>query len=242
MTLLEIKNLTVKRENKEILKNINLTLEKGKVHVLIGPNGSGKSTLAHVIMGDPKYTITSGKIFLNNEDITNAKPNERAKKGLFLLFQNPISISGLSIFNFLKQAYQVLNKKISVLDFKELLEKKAEMLNIDKAFLGRYLNEGFSGGEKKKIEALQMILLNPTIAILDETDSGLDVDSFKIVLENIKKFMTPEKSILLITHYNKMFEYIKPDQISLIIEGKIVKQGDISLIKEIEEKGYTNIK
>ena len=242
MSLLEIKNLTVERENKEILKNISLTLEKGKITVLIGPNGSGKSTLAHVIMGDPKYKITSGKIIFNNKNITNEKPHKRAKKWLFLLFQNPIEIPGLSILNFLRQAYNSLNKKISVADFKELVEKKAMQLNIDKSFLGRYLNEGFSGGEKKKLETLQLILLNPTLALIDETDSGLDVDSLKIVINNIKKFMTKDKSLFLITHYNKIFQQIKPDKVYLIIDGKIIKQGNLSLIKEIEKKGYKNIK
>lgn len=240
--MLEVKNLRVSVKGKEILKGVNLKLEKGKIYSLMGPNGSGKSTLAEVLMGNPKFKITKGKIFFDNEDITNLNPNEKAKKGLFLSFQNPVEISGVTISNFLRQTYNSLNKeKLSMLEFQNLLKEKAFQLNINKKFLQRYLNHGFSGGEKKRAEILQLLVLNPKIAILDETDSGLDIDALKIVAQGIKKFMDKEKTILIITHYQRILDYLNPDKVFVMLDGKISASGEKDLIKKIEEKGYNEI-
>ncbi|MFH1325379.1 MAG: Fe-S cluster assembly ATPase SufC [archaeon] len=236
--MLEIKNLSVEIEGKEILKDVSLKLEKGNVYALMGKNGSGKSTLSNVLMGNPRYKIKSGKILINTEDITNLKSNERAQKGLFLSFQYPPEIQGVTVSNFLRNAYNSINRKISFLEFQRKLEKYVEKLGIDKEFLTRYLNEGFSGGEKKKMEILQMLVLNPRIAVLDETDSGLDADSLRIIARGIRDFMSRDKTILVITHHMKIFDYIKPDRIFVMNKGKIVKNGGEELIKEIEEKGY----
>tara|TARA_Y100000310_G_scaffold328062_1_gene395485 strand:- start:27456 stop:28196 length:741 start_codon:yes stop_codon:yes gene_type:complete len=238
---LEIKNLHVEIEGKEILKGINLTLEKGKIHALMGPNGSGKSTLANVIMGHPKYEITKGEILFNGENINELPPDERAKKGIFLSFQYPTEVSGVTISNFLRTALNNLTpeeKHLSVMDFRELLKEKLETLNINEEFAERYLNEGFSGGEKKKSEILQMAVLNPKAAILDETDSGMDVDALKVVSEGINKMMNPDKIILIITHYKRILELIKPDKLSILINGKIALEGDNNLVDQLEEKGY----
>jgi len=237
--MLEIKNLHVNYEGKKILKGVNLNLEKGKIHALMGPNGSGKTTLAYVLMGHPKYKITSGEILLNGEDLVKMSPDERAKKGLFLSFQQPIEVSGVTISNFLRQAYNSLNKdKLSLLEFRHLLEKKCKELGIDPKFLNRYLNEGFSGGEKKKAEILQLLVLNPEIAVLDETDSGLDIDALKKVAEGVNKFMNKEKTILIITHYKRILDYVKPDKVFIMINGKIVVEGGSDLVDHLEEKGY----
>ena len=237
--MLEIKNLYVNHEGKEILKGINLKIKKGKIHALMGPNGSGKTTLAHVLMGNPKYKVVSGDILLDGKSIKKLSPDERAKKGLFMSFQNPVEISGVSISNFLRQAYTSLHeKKISLLEFRHLLEKKCKELGIDHNLLSRYLNEGFSGGEKKKVEILQMFVLNPEIVVLDETDSGLDIDSLKTVAKGINKFMDKEKTILIITHYKRILDYVKPDKVFIMINGKIVAEGGSDLVDHLEEKGY----
>ena len=239
--MLEIKNLHVSVDGKEILKGVNLKLEKGKVHALMGPNGSGKSTLANAIMGNPKYEITSGEILLNGEVINELKPHERAKKGLFLSFQYPSEIEGVTISNFLRTALNNLNnQKISVLDFYELLKEKLKLLNMPENFSKRYLNQGFSGGEKKKSEILQLILLNPKIAILDETDSGLDVDAIKAVAHGVNTLIENDKDkiIIIITHYKRILEQIKPDKLSIMINGKIVLEGSRELVDQLEEKGY----
>ena len=242
MPFLEIKNLNVKIEGKEILKNLNLNLEKGKVYALMGPNGSGKSTLSQVLVGNPKYE-TSGEISFEGENISNLKPHERAKKGLFLSFQYPVEVPGVTISNFLKTALNSLKgKKISPIEFWNILEKHSKKLNIDKSFLSRFLNEGFSGGEKKKAEILQMLILNPKLAILDETDSGLDIDSLKIVAQGINNFMDKDKTILIITHYQKILDYVKPDKILIMKNGAIVKEGGKELIEELEKNGYEGIK
>ena len=241
--MLEIKNLYVSREGKIILKGVNLRLERGKIHALMGPNGSGKTTLAYVLMGHPKYKITSGEILLNGEDLVKIRPDERAKKGLFLSFQQPIEVSGVTISNFLRQAYNSLNKdKLSLLEFRHLLEKKCKELGIDPKFLNRYLNEGFSGGEKKKAEILQLLVLNPEIAVLDETDSGLDIDALKKVAEGVNKFMNEGKIVLVITHYKRILNYLKPDKVFIMIDGKIVAEGGSDLADHLEEKGYKLIK
>lgn len=237
--MLEIKNLHVEVEGKEILKGVNLKLEPGKVHALMGPNGSGKTTLAYVLMGHPKYRVVSGKILFKGEDITNLKPDERARRGLFLSFQHPTEISGVTISKFLRESYKSLKeKKLSLLEFENLLEEKTELLGIDKKFLFRYLNEGFSGGEKKRTEILQLAVLDPQVAILDETDSGLDIDALRAVAEGINKFMNPNKIILIITHYKRILDYVKPDKISIMINGKIVLEGSGILADNLEKKGY----
>lgn len=237
--ILEIKNLHVEIENKEILKGISMKLELGKVNVLMGPNGSGKSTLANIIMGNPKYKITEGKILFNGEDITNLKPDERAKKGLFLSFQYPQEVSGVTMSNFLRTSLNTLNEqKISVMDFRDLLNEKLKLLNMPEEFAERYVNEGFSGGEKKKSEILQLLTLNPKLAILDETDSGLDIDALKTVSNGINTFMKEDKCILIITHYKRILEYITPDKLFIMLNGKIVKQGSKELVDTLEEQGY----
>ncbi|MBT4539124.1 Fe-S cluster assembly ATPase SufC [Candidatus Woesearchaeota archaeon] len=238
---LEIKDLHVEVEGKEILKGISLTIEQGKVHALMGPNGSGKSTLANVLLGHPKYTVTQGKIILNGEDITNLPPNERASKGLFLSFQYPKEISGVTLTNFLRAAYNATHKPLSIVDFYKLLQEKMAQLHVDKRFAQRYLNEGFSGGEKKKAEILQMLVLQPTFAILDETDSGLDVDALKIVAEGINTVTCKDRGILLITHYNRILEYITPDIVSILQDGKITKTGGKELAQQIEQKGFKEL-
>jgi len=243
MAFLEVKDLKVKIEDKEILKGINLTVDKGQVVALMGPNGSGKSTLAYALMGHPRYEITSGTIFLNGEDITNAKPDVRARKGLFLSFQYPQEISGVSVSNFLRTALNAKResqkeKPISVMDFHKLLQEKMKLLKIDKSFALRYLNEGFSGGEKKRMEILQMAVLQPKIGLLDETDSGLDIDALRTVAEGINDLKDSELGVLLITHYQRILNYITPDTVHIVIDGKIVKSGGKELALEVEDKGY----
>lgn len=246
--MFEIENLCVEVEGKKIIKNISLKLEQGKIYALMGANGSGKSTLAQTIMGSPKYEIKSGEIIFNKKQINELRPDERAKLGIFLSFQYPQEISGVTIYNFLKQALSSLKKekgenKISSAEFKELLEKKAEKLDIKKEFLQRYLNESFSGGEKKKTEILQMSVLNPKLAILDETDSGLDIDSIKIVADGVKNFLkSKNKTVLIITHYKRILEYLKPDKIFVMLNGEIVAQGGKELINKLEKKGYKGLK
>ena len=238
--MLEIKNLYVGFEGKVILKGVNLKVDDGSVHALMGPNGSGKTTLSYVLMGHPKYKIMAGQILLDGEDITKLSPDERAKHGLFLSFQMPVVVPGVTISNFLRQAYNSLKeKKLSLLEFRDLLEKKCKELDMDIKFLNRYLNEGFSGGEKKKAEILQMLVLDPKTAILDETDSGLDVDALKLVAKGIKKFMTPEKKVLVITHYKRILDYLQPNKVSVMIEGKIEFEGGSDLVNSLDEKGYS---
>ena len=239
MALLEIKNLHVKIEGKKILNGINLKLQSGKVHALMGPNGSGKTTLAHVLMGDPRYKIKKGKILLNGKNITKLSPDQRARKGLFLSFQQPVEIDGIRIINFLHNSYNSLkSEQVFLLDFRAIIREKAKLLKIDEDYLGRYLNKGFSGGEKKKMEILQLLALDPKIAILDETDSGLDIDALKIVAKGINKFMNKDKTVLIITHYKRILNYIKPDKVHVLIGGKIVQEGKADIVDRLEEKGY----
>jgi Fe-S cluster assembly ATP-binding protein len=238
-SLLKIESLKTEIEGKEILKGLNLEINKGEVHVIMGPNGAGKSTLANTIMGHPKYEIVNGDIEFEGEVINELKPNERAKKGLFLSFQYPEEIPGVTVENFLRTAkIAVTGKPLKILSFKKALKEKMELLEMKEEYANRYLNLGFSGGEKKKNEILQMAILEPKLAILDETDSGLDVDAIKIVSKGVKALKSEENSILIITHHNKILDYLQPDFVHIMVEGKIVKTGDFSLAKEIEANGY----
>ena len=237
--ILRIEDLHVSVDGKEILKGLNLTVNKGEVHALMGPNGSGKSTLAYVLMGHPKYQVTSGKIWYKGEDILALKPNERAKKGLFLAFQYPTAIPGVTVMNFLRAALKsVRGKEIPAKDFLKLLKEKMKFLEISDQFSNRYINDGFSGGEKKRHEILQMAILEPEMAILDETDSGLDIDALKTVAKGINKLIGPNLGILLITHYQRMLNYIKPDFVHVLVDGKIVQSGGDKLALKLEELGY----
>ena len=239
MKIFEIKDLHVEVEGKEILKGINLIIEKGKINVLMGPNGSGKSTLANAIMGNPSYKLTKGSIIFDGKDITNLSPDKRAKLGIFLSFQYPQEIEGVTISNFLRTSLNNLNeKKISVMDFKEIIKEKANLLKLNESFYERYLNQGFSGGEKKKSEILQLLTLDPKLAILDETDSGLDIDSLRAVADGVNKFMNKDKTVLIITHYKRILELIKPDKVFIMINGKIIKEGGENLVNKLEEEGY----
>ncbi|WP_026478624.1 Fe-S cluster assembly ATPase SufC [Alkaliphilus transvaalensis] len=241
--LLTITNLTTKVEDKEILKGLNLEVNKGEIHVIMGPNGAGKSTLAYTLMGHPRYEVVEGDILWEDEIINELSPDERAKKGIFLSFQHPEEIPGITVENFLRTAKAAITEKNqSILAFNKLLREKAQLLSIDEKYLSRYLNEGFSGGEKKKNEILQMAVLEPKLAILDETDSGLDVDAIKIVAEGVKKIKEEETAIIIITHHNKILDYLKPDVVHVLLEGKVVKTGDMTLAREIEASGYEELK
>ncbi|MCT8977788.1 Fe-S cluster assembly ATPase SufC [Clostridium sp. CX1] len=241
--MLKINNLRACVENKEILKGLNLEIGKGEIHVIMGPNGAGKSTLANILMGHPKYSITEGEIIFQGEVINELKVNERAKKGMFLSFQYPEEVPGITVENFLRTAKGAVSGKVqNVIQFRKVLKEKMRLLKIDENYAQRYLNLGFSGGEKKKNEILQMALLEPKLAILDETDSGLDVDAVRVVAEGVKELKNEENSILIITHLNRLLEYLKPDYVHILMDGRIVKTGDISLAREIEEKGYDSIR
>ncbi len=236
---LEIKGLHVAVDGKEIVKGVSLMLHTGKVYALMGPNGSGKSSLAHALMGHPRYTITQGKILVDGEDVTSLPANERAKRGLFLSFQYPVEVSGVALGNFLRLAYNSLTgKQVSVVDFHKLLKEKMVALGMDSSFSKRSLNEGFSGGEKKRAEILQMSVLQPRFALLDETDSGLDQDALKIVASGINTMKGPSRAIFLITHYYRFLEYITPDEVQVMHDGKIVKTGGKELALQIEKNGY----
>lgn len=237
--LLRVENVHAAIEDKQILKGIDLTINKGEIHVVMGTNGAGKSTLANVIMGNPAYEVTEGKVTFEGEDITEEAVNDRAKKGIFMSFQTPISIAGITVENFIRTAKTaVTGENVRALAFKKELKEKMEELSFDTSYAQRYVNEGFSGGERKKNEILQMSVLNPKLAILDETDSGLDVDAVRIVSEGVKRFHNEDNAVLIITHHNQILQKLTPDFVHILINGKIVKTGDASLVKEIEEKGY----
>ena len=241
--LLEIKDLCVNAEEKEILKGINLEINKGEIHVIMGPNGSGKTTTANAILNNPIYTKKNGYIKLEGEDITNLNTDEIARKGVFMSFQLPEEIPGISTMNFLKYAKnKVTDKPVKIFEFKDTVKKYSEELNMNPKLIERNLNVGFSGGEKKKNEILQMLVLNPKLAILDETDSGLDVDAIRTVSKGINMFKNDENAVLIITHNAKILESLTPDYVHVLVNGKIVKTGDASLTKEIEEKGYAQYK
>jgi Fe-S cluster assembly ATP-binding protein len=235
----EIKDLHVTVEGKKILHGLTLSVGAGEIHAIMGPNGSGKSTLSYAVLGHPRYTVESGDILLQGESLLSLKPNERAVKGLFLGFQYPVSVPGVSIVNFLRTAMK--NRRghdISLKDFRKELKENMKVLKMDAAFANRYLNEGFSGGEKKRLEILQMALLQPAMAILDETDSGLDIDALRIVSDGINRLAATTRGILLITHYQRLLDYVKPQFVHVLSGGKIVRSGGPELALELESKGY----
>lgn len=239
MSLLNLKNVKSEVEGKEILKGVDLTINKGEVHVIMGPNGAGKSTLASILVGHPKHEVVGGQILLEGEDITELEVNERAQKGIFLSFQYPEEIPGLTVEDFLRTAKEaVTGEKQYIMQFHNELVEKMEKLHINPEYAERHLNVGFSGGEKKKNEILQMAVLEPKLAILDETDSGLDIDATKIVFEGVQKLKTKDTALLIITHYDKVLEYLKPDFVHVLMDGKIVKSGGIEIVEAIEKDGY----
>ena len=242
---LEIRNLHVSVEDKPILRGVNLTVKQGEVHALMGPNGSGKSTLANVLLGNPAYEVTAGQIIFDGQDLLELEADERSRAGLFLAFQYPVSIPGVTLANFLRLAINARmkaenpdSKGISVSDFRKLMRQKMDGLGMDHSFAGRYLNEGFSGGEKKRAEILQMAVLNPKIAILDETDSGLDIDALRIVSEGVNTLRGPDLGVLVITHYQRILNYINPDTVHVMYQGQIVESGGPDLALTLEERGY----
>lgn len=245
--MLKIKNLHANIDGKEILKGINLEVKAGEVHAIMGPNGSGKSTLASVIAGKEEFEVTAGEIYVDHEEISDLDADERAHKGVFLSFQYPVEIPGVSVTNFIKTAINQ-NRKAKGLDdmpAKEMLQKlreKSELLAIDRKFLSRSLNEGFSGGEKKRNEIFQMAMLEPKLSILDETDSGLDIDALRIVSDGVNRLRTKDNATVVITHYQRLLNYIVPDHVHVLLDGKIVKSGGKELAKELEEKGYDWLK
>lgn len=245
--MLTIKNLHASVEDKEILKGINLEVKAGEVHAIMGPNGAGKSTLSSIIAGNENYEVTEGEIILDGEDIAELAPEERAHAGVFLSFQYPVEIPGVSVTNFIKTAINESRKAkgLEEMPANEMLKKireKSELLEMDKKFLSRSLNEGFSGGEKKRNEIFQMAMLEPKVAILDETDSGLDIDALRIVANGVNKLKSADNAVVVITHYQRLLDYIVPDFVHVLMDGKIVKSGTKELALELEEKGYDWIK
>jgi len=243
--VLEIRNLHVSVEDKPILRGVDLTVKQGEIHAMMGPNGSGKSTLANTLLGHPDYEITEGQILFNGEEITETEPDERSRMGLFLAFQYPVVIPGVTLANFLRQAINARrkvenpeDKGMPIPEFRRLLKEKMDLLEMNHDFAGRYLNEGFSGGEKKRAEILQMAVLEPKIAILDETDSGLDIDALRIVSESVMRLQGPDLGVLIITHYQRILNYVKPDFVHVMVNGRIVENGGPELALQLEEHGY----
>ncbi len=242
---LEIRNLHVNVADKPILKGVNLIVQEGEIHALMGPNGSGKSTLSNTIMGHPAYEVTAGQVIFEGVDIVELEADERARLGLFLAFQYPVAIPGVTVANFLRNAINArmkaddsASKGIPIPAFRKLMVEKMDMLQMDHGFAGRYLNDGFSGGEKKRAEILQMAVMDPKIAILDETDSGLDIDALRIVSEGVNRLSGPDLGVLVITHYQRILNYIKPQFVHIMMDGQIVESGGPSLALELEERGY----
>ena len=242
---LEIRNLHVSVEGQPILKGVNLVVKQGEIHALMGPNGSGKSTLSNTIMGHPAYEVTAGQVIFNGIDLLEMEADERSRVGLFLAFQYPVAIPGVTLANFLRNALNARRKEgnpedkgIPIPAFRKLMIEKMDMLQMDHSFAGRYLNEGFSGGEKKRAEILQMAVLEPKIAIMDETDSGLDIDALRIVSEGVTKLYGPELGVLVITHYQRILNYIKPEFVHIMMDGQIVESGGPDLALHLEEQGY----
>ncbi len=239
MSLLEIRDLHVSVEGKEILKGLTLTVNPGEIHALMGPNGSGKSTLAFVLMGHPKYKVTQGTVLFEGEDILALKPNERAKRGVFLAFQYPTAVSGVSVANLLRNALKALGREEDIKNFRKIVKAKLVELKIDESFMSRYINDGFSGGEKKRLEVLQLSILKPKLALLDETDSGLDIDALKTVAEGINRYtQNPGVGVVLITHYQRVLNFIKPHAVHIISEGRVVLSGGWDIIERLEKDGY----
>ncbi len=243
---LEIRNLHVSIEDTPILKGVDLTINQGETHALMGPNGSGKSTLAYALMGHPAYTVDAGQIIFDGVDVLDLEADERSRLGLFLAFQYPVSVPGVTVANFLRSAINARRKAnnpddrgISIPEFRRLLKGKMDLLGIDHKFAGRYLNEGFSGGEKKRNEVLQLATLEPRIGILDETDSGLDIDALRIVADGVNKLKGPELGVLVITHYKRMLEYLEPQYVHLMMDGRLVESGGPGLAQSIEDTGYS---
>lgn len=237
--LLEIKDLRAKIGEKEILKGLSLTINTGEVHAIMGPNGSGKSTLANVLMGNPSYEVTGGDIVFKGQSILELAPDQRARLGLFLAFQYPVAIPGVTLVNFMRQAVNaVRGKEVPIREFREQLFAKMDLLKVDQDFARRYVNDGFSGGEKKRAEMLQMAMLQPSMAVLDETDSGLDIDALRTVAEGVNALMNPEMGLLLITHYQRLLNYIKPQFVHVLVEGRIVRSGGPELAEYLEASGY----
>jgi Fe-S cluster assembly ATP-binding protein len=245
MSELEIRNLHASINNQEIIKGFNLTISKGEVHALMGPNGTGKSTLAYVLMGHPNYEVTAGEVIFKGKNILDLDPDERSHLGIFLAFQYPVAIPGVTVANFLRTAINAKrraingdDKGIPIPEFRRMLKEKMDNLKMDHSFAGRYLNEGFSGGEKKRAEILQLAALEPEIAILDETDSGLDIDALRIVSDGINALQSSELGVLVITHYQRILNYIKPEFVHIMIDGRIAESGGPDLALHLEEHGY----
>jgi Fe-S cluster assembly ATP-binding protein len=245
MSELVIKNLHVSIGDKEILKGVDLIIKQGEIHAIMGPNGTGKSTLAYTLMGHPSYKVTQGEVHFKGKDILALEPDERSRDGLFLAFQYPVAIPGVTVANFLRTAInsrrRALNpedKGIPIPEFRKMLKQQMELLKMDQSFAGRYLNEGFSGGEKKRAEILQMAALKPEIAILDETDSGLDIDALRVVAEGVNALSGPDLGVLVITHYQRLLNYIKPQFVHIMLDGRIVESGGPDLALHLEEQGY----
>jgi len=245
--MLEIRNLHAAIDGKEILKGINLTVNKGEVHAIMGPNGSGKSTLAKVLAGHPSYEVTAGEVLYEGRNLLELSPDERAREGVFMAFQYPIEVPGVSNAQFLRLAYNEKQKHLGLeeldpLEFKDLLKERAKVVEMDASFMTRSVNEGFSGGEKKRNEILQMAVLQPTLAILDETDSGLDIDALRIVAGGVNQLQGAENAIIVVTHYQRLLNYIVPDFVHVLADGRIAREGGKELALELEEKGYDWIK
>ncbi len=245
--MLEIRDLHATVDGKEILRGINLSIKKGEIHAIMGPNGSGKSTLAKILAGHPAYEVTKGEVLFEGRNLLELAPDERAREGVFLAFQYPVEVPGVSNAQFLRLAYNEKRKhlgeeELDPLEFKDLLAERAKVVEMDAGLMSRSVNEGFSGGEKKRNEILQMAVLEPKLAVLDETDSGLDIDALRIVSEGVNKLRTPENAVVLVTHYQRLLNYIVPDQVHVLYKGRIVRSGGKELALELEEKGYDWIK
>jgi Fe-S cluster assembly ATP-binding protein len=243
MSLLEISNLHVRAGEKEILKGVDLTIDDGKIHALMGPNGSGKSTLANVIMGHPGLDVTEGQILFKGQDVTEADPDERSRMGLFMAFQYPVSVPGVTVTKYLRTVMNAHREArgedpVPLKEFRKTVEAAMELTEVPREFVSRYLNEGFSGGEKKRMEILQLALQNPSLAVLDETDSGLDIDALKVVAHGVNTLKGPDMGVLIITHYQRILHMVKPDFVHVLYQGRIVKQGGPELVTVLEEKGY----
>jgi len=248
---LVIKNLhaRIADSDQEILKGIDLEISRGEIHAIMGPNGSGKSTLSHVLMGHPGYEVTEGEVLFKGQNLLDMEPDERSRAGMFLCFQYPHAVPGVTVANFLRMAINAHRKggpdgtddPIRIAEFRKMLQESMELLGVDRSMSSRYLNDGFSGGEKKRLEILQMAMLRPSMAILDETDSGLDIDALRIVADGVNRFVGPEMGALVITHYQRILEYVKPDHVHVLVQGKIVRSGGPELAHELERTGYAGV-